>query len=68
MTARKYAPRPLDGWTLLPQTNSKQCGETTGMAFACNLLLQERELEECLPLQAEIAFVDRRATLKAILS
>jgi ArsR family metal-binding transcriptional regulator len=67
MTARKHAPRPLDIWTLLPQTNCKQCGEATCMAFACNLLLQERELEECTPLQVDEAYAERRATLIALL-
>jgi len=68
MTARKHAPRPLDIWTLLPQTNCKQCGEATCMAFACNLLLQERKLEECLPLQADGTFVERKATLETMLT
>jgi ArsR family metal-binding transcriptional regulator len=67
MTGRKHAPRPLDIWTLLPQTNCKKCGEATCMAFACNLLLQERVLEECTPLQADETFADRRATLEAML-
>ncbi len=67
MTARKSAPRPLDIWTLLPQTNCKKCGEATCMAFACNLLLQERELYECTPLQEDQAFTERRATLQAML-
>ena len=68
LTARKHAPRPLDIWTLLPQTNCKKCGEATCMAFACNLLLQERELEECTPLYTDVAFVERRATLIAMLT
>ncbi len=59
MTARKRAPRPLDVWTLLPQTNCKKCGEATCMAFACNLLLQERVLEECSPLVEDLAFSER---------
>ncbi|NJD57949.1 MAG: hypothetical protein C3F13_16900 [Anaerolineales bacterium] len=67
MTARKHAPRPLDVWTLLPQTNCKRCGEATCMAFACNLLLQERELDECPPLEEDAAFTERRATLAAML-
>jgi ArsR family metal-binding transcriptional regulator len=37
------------------------------MAFACNLLLQERELEECTPLYTEEVFTERRATLAAML-
>ena len=54
-------------YKLLPQTNCKQCGEATCMAFACNLLLQERELSECLPLKVEDAFSERRRTLEAML-
>src|SRR4030067_920154 len=68
MTARKHAPRPLDIWTLMPKTNCKKCGEATCMAFACNLLLQERVLEECTPLQVDEAFAERRATLEAMVA
>lgn len=67
LTIRRHAPRPLDIWTLLPQTNCGQCGESTCMAFACNLLLQNRSVAECLPLMAESTFIDRRATLEAML-
>lgn len=67
MTTARRAPRPLDIWTLLPQTNCKQCGEETCMAFACNLLMENRTLKECLPLGADPAYQDRRATLEAIL-
>jgi ArsR family metal-binding transcriptional regulator len=62
----KHAPRPLDIWTLLPQTNCQQCGEATCMAFAFNLLLQKRELVECIPLRADEAFAERRLTLEAM--
>jgi ArsR family metal-binding transcriptional regulator len=65
-TAARRAPRPLDIWTLLPQTNCKQCGESTCMAFACNLLLNKRELAECLPLHEDPTFSAQRATLEAI--
>ena len=34
VTTMRRAPRPLDVWTLLPQTNCKRCGEATCMAFA----------------------------------
>jgi ArsR family metal-binding transcriptional regulator len=67
MTAKTHAPRPLDIWTLLPQTNCKQCGEATCMAFACNLLLQERTLDDCTPLSADETVTERRATLAAML-
>lgn len=66
MTAQRRAPRPLDIWTLLPQTNCKQCGEQTCMAFACNLLMNHRELAECRPLYEDPVFSDRRETLEAM--
>jgi ArsR family metal-binding transcriptional regulator len=67
VATRRRAPRPLDVWTLLPQTNCKQCGEATCMAFAFGLLQQKRELHECSPLQTDGAFTERHATLKALL-
>jgi len=67
MTAARRAPRWLDILTLLPQTNCKQCGEATCMAFAAALLQQQRTLSECLPLASDPAFGDRRATLEAML-
>ena len=67
MTAARRAPRPLDVWALLPQTNCGQCGEATCMAFAFNLLMQNHVLAECLPLKSDAAFADRRATLAAML-
>jgi ArsR family metal-binding transcriptional regulator len=63
----KSAPRHLDLWTLLPQTNCKQCGEATCLAFAVLLIQHKRSLEECVPLQSDAAFSDRRATLEAML-
>jgi len=63
----KSAPRHLDLWALLPQTNCRQCGEASCLAFAVLLIQHERVLEECLPLQSDPAFSDRRATLEAML-
>lgn len=63
----KSAPRHLDIWSLLPQTNCRQCGESTCLAFAVLLIQHKRLLEECIPLQNDSAFVDRRATLEAML-
>ena len=67
VTAARSAPRLLDIWTLLPQTNCQQCGEATCMAFAAALLQQKRALTECLSLAADPAFSSRRATLEAML-
>ncbi len=66
VTVGRRAPRPLDVWTLLPQTNCKQCGEATCMAFAVGLLQHKRTVIECPPLHADIALTDRRATLEAM--
>ena len=67
ITAARQAPRPLDIWTLLPQTNCKQCGEQTCMAFACSLLLNQRELAECSPLHEDAVFVNQRAILSEMM-
>lgn len=67
VTAARRAPRWLDILTLLPQTNCKQCGEATCMAFAAALQQHKRQVIECLPLVSDPAFDDRRATLEAML-
>ncbi len=66
VTVGRRAPRPLDVWTLLPQTNCGQCGEATCMAFAFGLLQHKRAVVECPPLRADDALTDRRATLEAM--
>jgi ArsR family metal-binding transcriptional regulator len=63
----RRAPRPLDVWALLPQSNCKVCGEATCMAFAFAVLQQQRAVEDCTPLAEDAAFVDRRVTLEAML-
>lgn len=67
VTAARIAPRLLDIWTLLPQTNCQQCGEATCMAFAAALLQQKRLLPECLVLVSDPSFGERRATLETML-
>jgi ArsR family metal-binding transcriptional regulator len=67
MHEKRRAPRPLDVYALLPQTNCGQCGESTCLAFACNLLLHNRELDECQPLYAQEHLADRLATLQTML-
>jgi ArsR family metal-binding transcriptional regulator len=66
-TAKKRAPRHLDIWELLPRTNCGQCGEATCLAFAALLIQSKHRLEECVPLQGDNAFADRRAALEAML-
>jgi ArsR family metal-binding transcriptional regulator len=65
--AKKRAPRHLDIWELLPRTNCGQCNEVTCLAFAVALVQQKRLLTECPPLQTDSSFVDRKATLEAML-
>lgn len=67
VTQVRRAPRPMDVWTLLPQSNCKKCGEATCMAFAFAVLQQQRDLTECEPLAEDAALADRRATLEALL-
>jgi len=67
VTTLKRTPRPLDIWALLPQTNCRQCGEPTCMAFAVGLLQQNRLLDECPILTSDPEFADRRVALDAIL-
>lgn len=63
---RRRPARPLDVYALLPQTNCKQCGEATCMAFAFALLQQRRALEECVPLQEQTALLQQRTALAAL--
>jgi ArsR family metal-binding transcriptional regulator len=58
--------RPLDIFTLLPQTNCSECGEATCMAFAAKLFMRERAAGECPPLQADPSFEERRITLESM--
>lgn len=66
-TTARRAPRWLDILTLLPQTNCKQCGEATCMAFAALLLQHKKQLDECSPLASDSTYSDRRAALEAML-
>jgi len=67
VTAARSAPRLLDIWKFLPQTNCQQCGEATCMAFAAALLQQKRLLTECLSLVNNPSFGERQAALEAML-
>ena len=67
VTVARRAPRHLDIYALLPQTNCKQCGEATCLAFAVQLILQQRSVDECVPLCQDPSFSDRIATLETML-
>lgn len=64
---RKKAPGHLDIYTLLPQTNCKECREATCLAFAVGLVTGKRSLTECIPLQNEPAYEERKFSLEAML-
>ncbi len=67
VTRPRRCPRPLDVYSLLPQTNCKQCGEATCMAFAFGLLQQNHTTAECPALFQDPVFADRHASLLAML-
>ena len=67
VTTTKNAPRHLDIWRVLPQTNCGQCGESTCLAFAVTLIQHTRTLTECPTLKNDSHFADRRAALEALL-
>jgi ArsR family metal-binding transcriptional regulator len=64
---RKKPPGHLDIYALLPQTNCKQCGEATCLAFAVALVMGKRTVLDCSPLQTEPAYIERKNTLEAML-
>ena len=44
---------PLNLYKQLPQTNCKECGEQTCMAFAAGLIDRTKKVEDCTPLIKE---------------
>jgi ArsR family metal-binding transcriptional regulator len=66
-TGQRRAPRPLDIWALLPQTNCRECGEATCMAFAFGLIQDRHELTECPVLARAEGMHDRRLALQSLL-
>lgn len=61
----KSAPRHLDIWSLLPQTNCRQCGEATCYSFALKLAVSQKKLADCPPL-SEPQYAEKRAALEEI--
>jgi ArsR family metal-binding transcriptional regulator len=62
----RRTPRPLDVYALLPQTNCRQCGEVTCMAFAFALLESRRHVEEC-PLLTKTGASAQYETVRGLL-
>jgi ArsR family metal-binding transcriptional regulator len=66
VTSRRLAPKPLDVWAFLPQTNCGRCGELTCMALAFGLLQQRRAPADCPVLTEDNRFADRLDTLTSL--
>lgn len=67
VTKPQKPPRPLDVYAILPQTNCRECGQPTCMAFAVNLLMGKTTLDRCQPLQDNPAYIERKTALDAML-
>jgi ArsR family metal-binding transcriptional regulator len=67
MQARRQAPRPLDVWHVLPQTNCRACGLPTCMAFAFALLQHTAELAACPALGEGEGSLAARSTIESML-
>jgi ArsR family metal-binding transcriptional regulator len=64
MQARRQAPRPLDVWHVLPQTNCRACGLPTCMAFA--LLQHTAAMAACPALGEGEGSLAARSTIQAM--
>jgi ArsR family metal-binding transcriptional regulator len=67
MQARRQAPRPLDVWYVLPQTNCRACGLPTCMAFAFALLQHTAEMAACPALGEGEGSLAARSTIESML-
>jgi acetyl-CoA decarbonylase/synthase complex subunit gamma len=59
---------PLNLYKQLPQTNCKECGEQTCMAFAAGLIDRTKKVEDCPPLLKEKKYAKKLAALRSIVS
>ena len=65
-TVTRQRPTSMAIFKLLPQTNCKQCGESTCYTFALKLVASQKKLSDCPPL-AEPQYSDKRSGLEAII-
>jgi len=59
---------PLNLYKQLPQTNCKECGEETCMAFAAGLIARTRSVDDCKPLVKEKKYAKKLAALRSIVA
>lgn len=64
----KVKVKPLDIYSLLPQTNCRECGEQGCWPFAILLLQEKHRLAECLPLFRDEEHAGRRERLKEVVA
>jgi acetyl-CoA decarbonylase/synthase complex subunit gamma len=59
---------PLNLYKQLPQTNCKECGEQTCMAFAAGLIERTKKVEDCKPLIKEKKYAKKLDALRSIVA
>jgi ArsR family metal-binding transcriptional regulator len=62
----RQRPTPMAIYKLLPNTNCKQCGESTCYSFALKLAAVQKKLANC-PLLAEPQYAEKLAALEEII-
>ena len=62
-TTTRQRPTPMAIYKLLPNTNCKQCGESTCYSFALKLAVSQKKLVDC-PKLGESAYEDKFTALK----
>lgn len=61
----RQRPIPMAIYKLLPNTNCKQCGESTCYSFALKLAVSQRKIADCPPL-AEPQYAEKLFALEEI--
>ena len=64
-TTTRQRPTPMAIYKLLPNTNCKQCGESTCYSFALKLAVSQKKLADCPPL-FESQYAEKLAALQEI--
>jgi ArsR family metal-binding transcriptional regulator len=62
-TTTRQRPTPMAIYKLLPNTNCKQCGESTCYSFALKLAVSQKKLADCPPL-SEPQYAEKLSALQ----
>ncbi len=68
VTEGKIKIKPLDIYGLLPQTNCRECGEQSCLAFALLLLQEKHRPRDCSPLYREERWKGKRERLEEVMA